>query len=96
MKRLRRAGVHNVERYLVEPCDKWMKRLGGSYDRVLFEEKETQVQAFLSRHPDFHVLPLALAWTLSGSPPCEGPFVALTPHLHGTDVFFAAVLERRQ
>lgn len=154
VKRLRRAGVHNVERHLVQPGDKWMKRRGGSFDRVLVdapctgtgiwrrnpdarlhlsgndlaelvtkqarildqasrlvrtggrlvyatcsvltEENETQVQTFVSRHPDFHVVPLSAAWTLSGPPPCEGPFLALTPHRHGTDGFFAAVLERQQ
>ena len=154
VKRLRRAGVHNVERHLVEPGDKWMKRRGGSFDRVLVdapctgtgtwrrnpdarlhltendlaelvtkqarildqasrlvctggrlvyatcsvlsEENETQVQAFLLRNSGFHVVPLAAAWTLAGSPPCDGPFLMWTPHRHGTDGFFAAVLERHQ
>jgi 16S rRNA (cytosine967-C5)-methyltransferase len=154
VKRLRRAGAHNVERHLVGPGDKWMKRHAQGFDRVLVdapctgtgtwrrnpdarlrltandlaelvtkqaqildqasrlvrtggrlvyatcsvlsEENETQVQAFLSRHRDFHVLPVALAWTLPGPPPCEGPFLMLTPYRHGTDGFFAAVLERHQ
>jgi 16S rRNA (cytosine967-C5)-methyltransferase len=139
---------------LVEAGDKWMKRRGGSFDRVLVdapctgtgtwrrnpdarlrliandlaelitkqarivdqasrlvrtggrlvyatcsvltEENETQVQTFLARHSDFHVVPLAVAWTLSDPPPCEGPFLVLTPLRHGTDGFFAATLERHQ
>jgi 16S rRNA (cytosine967-C5)-methyltransferase len=154
VKRLSRAGVHNVERHLVAPGDKWMKRRRGSFDRVLvdapctgtgtwrrnsdarlrltandlaelvtkqaqildqasrlvrtggrlvyatcsmlIEENETQVQTFLARHSDFHVVPLAAAWTLAGPPPCERPFMVLTPDRHGTDGFFAAVLERHQ
>jgi 16S rRNA (cytosine967-C5)-methyltransferase len=152
VRRLRRAGVHNVERHLVEPGDKWAKRRAGSFDRVLVDapctgtgtwrrnpdarlrlaandlaelvakqagildtasrlvrkggrlvyatcsllpdENEAQVQGFLSAHPDFAVLPLAAAWTLPGSPPGTGPYLSLTPRSHGTDGFFAAVLER--
>ena len=153
MRRLRRAGVHNVERHLLEPGDKWVKRRAGGFDRVLVdapctgtgtwrrnpdarlrlpardlaellakqarilaeaarlvrsggrlvyatcsllaEENEAQVQGFLAAHPEFAVLPLERAWTLPGALPCPGPHLALTPHRHGTDGFFAAVLERR-
>jgi 16S rRNA (cytosine967-C5)-methyltransferase len=152
VKRLRRAGVHNVERHLVEPGDKWAKRRAGGFDRVLvdapctgtgtwrrnpdarlrltetdlaelvakqadilshaarlvrkggrlvyatcsvlLEENEAQVQAFLSSHPDFALRPLAEAWTLPSSLPCPGPYLFLSPRQHGTDGFFAAVLER--
>ena len=137
VRRLRRAGVHNVERHLLEAGDKWIKRRAGSFDRVLVdapctgigtwrrnpdarlrlteadiaellpkqaaildqaaslvriggrlvyatcsllaEENEGQVIAFLSRRAAF-----AQVDTLS-----------LTPARHGTDGFFAAVLERR-
>ncbi len=152
VQRLRRAGVHNVERHLVEAGDKWAKRRAQSFDRVLVdapctgtgtwrrnpdarvrlaerdllelvpkqreildraarlvrkggrlvyatcsllaEENEDQVQAFLSTHPDFTLVPLADAWTLPGEPPCPGPMLSLTPRRHDTDGFFAAVLER--
>jgi 16S rRNA (cytosine967-C5)-methyltransferase len=137
VRRLRRAGVHNVERHLLEPGDKWAKRRARSFDRVLvdapctgtgtwrrnpdarlrlteadlaellpkqsaildqaaplvrtggrlvyatcsllFEENEAQVTAFLARHPHF----------------IQGEVLSLTPARHGTDGFFAAVLERR-
>jgi 16S rRNA (cytosine967-C5)-methyltransferase len=152
VRRLRRAGVHNVERHLVEPGDKWAKRRAGSFDRVLVdapctgtgtwrrnpdarlrlraqdlaellpkqamilaqaarlvrsggrlvyatcsllpEENEAQVDAFIAAHPEFSVIPLARAWTLPGTPPGAGPYLALTPRTHDTDGFFAAVLER--
>jgi len=152
VRRLRRAGVHNVERHLVEPGDKWAKRRAGSFDRVLvdapctgtgtwrrnpdarlrlvandlaelrpkqasildqaarlvrsggrlvyatcsllIEENEAQVDAFLATHPEFSVVPLARAWDLPAPPPGSGPYLALTPRRHGTDGFFAAVLER--
>ncbi len=152
VRRLRRAGVHNVERHLVEPGDKWAKRRSGAFDRVLVdapctgtgtwrrnpdarlrlrerdlqellpkqasildaaqalvriggrlvyatcsllaEENETQVIDFLVRHPGFTVVPMARAWPLEATLPSPGDFLSLTPAQHGTDGFFAAVLER--
>ena len=151
VRRLRRAGVHNVERHLLEPGDKWAKRRAKSFDRVLVdapctgtgtwrrnpdarlrlteadlaellpkqaaildqaaslvrtggrlvyatcsllpEENEDQVTAFLARHPDF----AGAARSPRGMAPTgsrRGLDGALTPR-HGTDGFFAAVLERR-
>jgi len=37
VRRLRRAGVHNVERHLLVSGDKWAKRRAGSFDRVLVD-----------------------------------------------------------
>lgn len=37
VKRLRRAGVHNVTRHLLEEGDKWAKRREGSFDAVLVD-----------------------------------------------------------
>jgi 16S rRNA (cytosine967-C5)-methyltransferase len=137
VRRLRRAGAHNVERHLLEPGDKWIKRRAKTFDRVLVdapctgtgtwrrnpdarlrlteadlaellpkqaqildqaaslvrtggrlvyatcsllaEENETQVTAFLARHPGFIVV---------------GDFLSLSPARRGTDGFFAAVLKR--
>jgi 16S rRNA (cytosine967-C5)-methyltransferase len=185
VRRLRRAGVNNVERHLVVAGDKWAKRRAGAFDRVLVdapctgtgtwrrnpdarhrlteqdlleltrkqssildtaralvrvggrlvyatcsllqEENEGQVSEFLIRHPDFVLVPLAHAWTLGtasreadelpqgdalsqgdtsrqdalsqgdASPghAMRGEMLSLTPARHGTDGFFAAVLERR-
>ena len=152
VRRLRRAGAHNVERHLIEAGDKWAKRRAGTFDRVLvdapctgtgtwrrnpdarlrlraidlselqvkqaailetaqalvrkggrlvyatcsllLEENEAQVSAFLARHPDFALVPLARAWPLETPPPCPGEMLSLTPAKHGTDGFFTAVMER--
>jgi 16S rRNA (cytosine967-C5)-methyltransferase len=152
IRRLRRAGVHNVERHLLVPGDKWPKRHTGGFDRVLVDapctgtgtwrrnpdvrhrltetdlaqlllrqaailhdaarlvrtgghlvyatcsllsaEDEAQVLQFLAGHPGFSLVPLERAWPLAGRPPCTGDCLFLTPRRHGTDGFFAAVLER--
>ena len=61
---------------------------------LLEEENEAQVTRFLARYPGFALVPLPQAWPLQGPPPCEGNYLSLTPARHGTDGFFAAVLER--
>jgi 16S rRNA (cytosine967-C5)-methyltransferase len=61
---------------------------------MLPEENETQVMHFLARHPGFSLVPLVRAWPLDSALPCTGDFLALTPARHGTDGFFAAVLEQ--
>jgi len=153
VKRLRRAGVHNAERHLLAPGDKWAKRQREKFDVVLVdapctgigtwrrhpdargrlseadleelilrqscildiaaglvrkggrlvyatcsmlaEENEAQVSAFLARHPGFAPVPLGAVWPAAAGPvPGDGPFLVLTPRAHGTDGFFAAVLER--
>jgi 16S rRNA (cytosine967-C5)-methyltransferase len=155
-RRLRRAGVDNAERHLLETGDKWRKRRGRSFDRVLVdapctgsgtwrrnpdartrtgandlaelaakqtvildeasdlvrgggrlvyatcsllpEEDEMQIERFLARHPDFVMRPASALWAelCPGVPaPCPGDVLALSPAAHGTDGFFAAVLERQ-
>ncbi len=146
VRRLRRAGVQNVERHLFEAGDKWAKRRAGSFDRVLADapctgtgtwrrnpdarlrttetdlaeltakqasildtgarlvkpggrliyatcsllaaENDDQIAAFLTRTPGFAPVPHGVDGV------AEGPLLRLTPARHGTDGFFAAVLER--
>ncbi|GFE94415.1 RsmB/NOP family class I SAM-dependent RNA methyltransferase [Acetobacter persici] len=151
VRRLRRAGVHNVERHLLQAGDKWAKRRAQSFDRVLVDapcsgtgtwrrnpdarlrmteqdleellvkqsdildrasslvkpggrmvyatcsilraENASQVEAFLTRHPDFQLVPsdsTVLPDSLRGT-----SMFSLTPHQNETDGFFAAVLERK-
>jgi 16S rRNA (cytosine967-C5)-methyltransferase len=152
VKRLRRAGIHNVERHLIEAGDKWVKRRAERFDRVLVdapctgtgtwrrnpdgrlrltetdlaeltpkqagildtagrlvrpggrliyatcsllrEENEAQIEAFCARNERFSVVPVSRAWDLPLPLPCDDPFLFLTPLRHGTDGFFAAVLEK--
>ncbi len=68
---------------------------------LLPKENEDQVNAFLADKPDIRLRPIAEIWAESigrspggGRCPMDGPFLFLTPATHGTDGFFAAVLER--
>jgi 16S rRNA (cytosine967-C5)-methyltransferase len=67
---------------------------------VLTDENEAIVDGFLAETTAFRAVPVADAWaetvTARGGPACpaDGPYLRLSPHRHGTDGFFVAVLER--
>jgi 16S rRNA (cytosine967-C5)-methyltransferase len=155
VRRLRRAGIHNVERRAIGPGEKWLKRAAGKFDRVLvdapctgsgtwrrnpdgrfrlrqedlsqlvtkqreilraaagmvkaggrlvyatcsllLDENERQVEQVLDEVPGFVVIGLDTVWKSlapGAAPPCAGAFMSLSPATHGTDGFFAAILER--
>ncbi len=62
VRRLRRAGVHNVERHLTVSGDKWAKRRAGTFDRVLVDAPCTGTGTW-RRNPDarFRLKPEDLA-----------------------------------
>jgi 16S rRNA (cytosine967-C5)-methyltransferase len=65
---------------------------------LLPEENEKQVERFLEGHADFVLKPWRGVWEEAvGTPPPDGGdgMLLLTPERHGTDGFFAAVLERK-
>lgn len=62
---------------------------------LLPEENEKIVEAFLAAHPEFHLVPAAGVLEKQGvRVSMEGPYLRLYPHIHGTDGFFAAVMDR--
>jgi 16S rRNA (cytosine967-C5)-methyltransferase len=57
---------------------------------LLNDENEAQLEAFLARNPDFCSIDTAAFLP----PALHGKYLRLSPRAHGTDGFFAAVLER--
>ena len=67
---------------------------------VLPAENERQIEAFLARHPEFAVVPVADLWpdVIGTGPPAgmgDSPYLRLSPLRHGTDGFFGAALVRK-
>ena len=54
------------------------------------EENENNVRTFLSRHPDFSLIP----WSV-GNIYADNGMITLLPHIHNTDGFFIAKLIRK-
>jgi len=63
---------------------------------LLAEENEDIVGEFLAAHPDFHLVPAGEALRRQGVRLAADPYLRLEPHVHDTDGFFAAVMERRK
>jgi len=61
---------------------------------LLTEENEAIVEAFLARHGDFRPTPVSELLAAQKIPLEMGRYLRLDPASHGTDGFFAAVLER--
>lgn len=64
---------------------------------ILPEENERQVEAFLSEHPEFSLVDAGQTLAERNIPlSLDGPYLRLRPDVHGTDGFFAAVMQRAQ
>jgi 16S rRNA (cytosine967-C5)-methyltransferase len=62
---------------------------------LLSEENEDIVAGFLAKHPDFQAVSASDVLARQGiSLPATDQYLRLYPHVHETDGFFAAVLER--
>jgi 16S rRNA (cytosine967-C5)-methyltransferase len=61
---------------------------------LLHEENEAIVDAFVSAHPEFITLDCGEILRRQEIPIAVGEHMRLWPHVHGTDGFFAAVMER--
>ncbi|PJA57066.1 MAG: SAM-dependent methyltransferase [Rhodocyclales bacterium CG_4_9_14_3_um_filter_68_10] len=61
---------------------------------ILPEENGEVVAEFLAAHPDYRIVPAAGVLAEQGMGPDTGEALELVPHLHGTDAFYAVVMER--
>ena len=58
-------------------------------------ENEEVIERFCRTHPDFVVRPVRENLARVNLPQQSGPYLTLTPHVHGTDGFFGALLHRQ-
>jgi 16S rRNA (cytosine967-C5)-methyltransferase len=64
---------------------------------LLTEENEDIVGGFLAAHPDFAIVPAAEVLKRQGIVvKGAGDYLVLQPHVHDTDGFFAAVMEKKK
>ncbi|MDP1977031.1 RsmB/NOP family class I SAM-dependent RNA methyltransferase [Undibacterium sp.] len=63
---------------------------------ILDEENEGIVQAFLAEHADYALVPASQVLAEQKVDLQMGDYLKLYPHLHQTDGFFAAILERKK
>jgi 16S rRNA (cytosine967-C5)-methyltransferase len=95
------ARVNEVQHAVLRAAARLVKpggRLVYSTCSLLERENQDVIEAFLAQHPGFHVVPAA---TVLRAQKIEvdhmarfAPYFVMLPHLHATDGFFAAVLER--
>ena len=61
---------------------------------LLTAENDAIIEAFLASHPDFTLTPASEVLAKHGIE-MTGDTLRLLPHLHNTDGFFAAVLDKK-
>jgi 16S rRNA (cytosine967-C5)-methyltransferase len=90
--KLKQAAILRAAAGLVKPGG----RLVYATCSLLDEENENIVEAFLAERGDFAKLHCGTLLTQQGIALDTGEFLRLLPHLHGTDGFFAAALQRNR
>ncbi|HTN50216.1 MAG TPA: RsmB/NOP family class I SAM-dependent RNA methyltransferase [Burkholderiaceae bacterium] len=93
--------VNDVQRAVLSAAARLLKpggRLVYATCSLLARENQKVVEEFLAAHPDYTVIP-AQQVLAAQSINVDGlqrfaPYFVMLPHLHGTDGFFAAVMER--
>jgi 16S rRNA (cytosine967-C5)-methyltransferase len=95
------ARVNGVQHDVLAAAARLVKRGGRlvyATCSLLALENEQVIAAFLAAHPEFHTVPAAEILAAQGVVVPHAarfaPYFVMLPHLHGTDGFFAAVLER--
>jgi 16S rRNA (cytosine967-C5)-methyltransferase len=63
---------------------------------IMEEENEAIVRQFLEANASFHLVPMQQVLDEQKIPLQMGDFLKLAPHIHHTDGFFAAVIERNK
>ena len=65
---------------------------------ILASENAPRIDRFLAANTGFSLLPVADIWSdiVDRPAPSDGAYLTLTPARHGTDGFFAAIMERRE
>jgi 16S rRNA (cytosine967-C5)-methyltransferase len=90
--RVKQASILRAAATLVKPGG----RLVYATCSLLSEENEDIVASFLSDHPEFGSLNCSELLKQHGIAADAGEHLRLWPHVHGTDGFFAAVMERQK
>ncbi len=95
------ARVNGVQQRVLAAAARLVKaggRLVYSTCSLLVEENQRVVEGFLAAQPQFRPVPAADVLRVQGIDvpglEAQAPYFVMLPHLHATDGFFAAVLER--
>ena len=94
--------VNGVQRAVLRAAARLLKpggRLVYATCSLLARENQQVVEEFIAEHPEFRLVPAATALRAQSIGVDQAarfaPYFVMLPHLHGTDGFFAAVLERQ-
>ena len=87
------AALPDIQRDILETASRYVKNGGTlvySTCTIFAEENEDNVKRFLAAHPEFSLVPFAV-----GDIHAKSGMLTLLPHVHDTDGFFIAKLQRK-